>query len=225
MTETVSFEKFQIGVKYGAIAESILVVIIGIIWLIVANTLTTFPIAYLTFGYGGLLLTIAGCIGPGRYQKDYKILLYTPESGSSFSDNIAVSGFTMDPSISKVNVMINGKKAGDMEFDENGLGRTTITRENIISEVINSIYLETEEYQSNSNEFTLFEYTEDMSDEEIDELYGMETREPVKSLEDAKSSYTERVSGRLGSVALGLGTFGVFNLLLGIFLNLVYGLN
>ncbi|MHA2501557.1 MAG: hypothetical protein ACXAE3_01610 [Candidatus Kariarchaeaceae archaeon] len=225
MATRIHWDKFLRGMKYAFAAEAIVITITAILWLIFSGGLEGFPIGVFLFGSGGFMLTVAGCIGPGRYHKDYKLLIYTPEPGASFSNDIPVSGFTMDPTIKEADIIVNGKKVGTIGFDENGMGNQVITRKDFISEIINSIQFRFESEISNSNDFTLFEYNDEMSEEEIDDLYQMETKKPLKSLEDAKASYLQKTSKGLGSVALGLGAMAAINFILNVllgFINIYY---
>lgn len=213
MKSIIDREKYLIGLVYGIIPELIILLIVAIVWIFTRRSLTTYPVDLITFGYGGLLLTIAGCIGPGRYQKKYDLLIYQPEAGSSYSEEIPVSGFVVDDSITKANIMVNGQKAGELEFNQDGIGTTSIKRSDFISSVLNNIYLEVNGTKSNATDFTLFEYTEDMSEEEIDDLYKMEQSKPSKPIEEAKESYIKRLSNNMSSLTLGLLTLGILNLL------------
>lgn len=207
-------DKFLKGIQYTVLVEIVLMSILGIIWFIINGTLTSFPLGIFMFGYGGILLTVAGCVGPGRYHKEYSLLVYTPESGSSFSNEITVSGFVLDPTIKEADIVINGQKIGLIVFDEQGFGTQVISRSDIIQDVINSVYFQTENEKSNSTEFSLFEYTDDMTEEEIDQFYKMESSKPLKTLEEAKISYLEKTTKGMGSLAFALGTVAIINFLL-----------
>lgn len=213
MKSIINREKYLTGLVYGIIPELIIFIIVGIVWFIASRPISDFPVDLITFGYGGLMLTIAGCIGPGRYQKKYDILIYQPESGSSFSEEIPVSGFVMDSTIEKADIVVNGHKVDELVFDDSGIGKTTIHRSDFINSTINKISLEQNDVQSNSTDFTLFEYTEDMTEEEIDVLFEMENTEPVKEIEEAKQNYAERINSGISSITLGVFTLGILNLL------------
>ena len=73
----VSFKRILSGIKYGIIAEGLFLILQIFMILFVFDTdfgFTSFEYSF--FIFGGIYLTISGCIGPGGYKKEYKILLF-----------------------------------------------------------------------------------------------------------------------------------------------------
>lgn len=209
----VSFKRILSGIKYGIIAEGIFLIIQIFMILFVFDTdfgFTSFEYSF--FIFGGIYLTISGCIGPGGYKKEYKILLFTPTHGSSYSEKIEIMAFVTDNSINNAEVIINEDNIDLIDFDSEGRGVIMIDRSDFENLIINKIYLRSDDYISNNSEFTLFEYREDMTEDEIEELYQMElSQKQEKTLEEAQKSYLKKANNRLGSVALGLFILAIIN--------------
>jgi hypothetical protein len=183
--------------------------------MIVGVSAQSFPLGLYSLLLGGLLLTVSGCIGPGRYKKDYKILLYEPQDGSSFSQEVPVSGFVKDTEITSANIIINGRQVGKISFDQSTMGRTQIDRKKVIYEPVNKIILEANGVKSNERYFSFFDYSNEMSDEEIDQLIEMENKGPDKPLDEARKDYLERTSTNLGSISLGIATASLLTMAIG----------
>ena len=54
---------------------------------------------------------------PGGYKKEYKILLFTPTHGSSYSEKIEIMAFVTDNSINNAEVIINEDNIDLIDFD------------------------------------------------------------------------------------------------------------
>jgi len=219
----VSYERLLIGFKYGLIAEIIFLTIqILTMVFVFGRDFNSTILEYAFFVFGGIYLTISGCIGPGGYRKDYKILLFTPTHGSSFSNKIEVMGFITDDSIKKADVCVNDKVIANMDFDSEGRGSITIDRSEFENLTINNIYLQFDNYISNNSEFTLFEYKEEMTEDELEDLYQMELgQKQDKTIEEAQKSYLKKINNRLGSVALGLFVLALVNFGLSILISFI----
>lgn len=199
------------GIKYGLIFEGFFFLLQMILFFINQNyTFQTFE--YFFFIFGGIYLTISGCIGPGGYRKDYQILLYSPTSGNSFSNKIEVMGFVTNFEIIKADIIVNEKQIEVLEFDSEGRGVLVIEREDFDNLVINNIYLKSGSRKSNRSEFTLFEYRENMDEDELEELYQMElNQKQEKTLKEAQDSYIKRKNNKLGSIAFGIFILSLLN--------------
>ena len=86
----------------------------------------------------------------------------------------------------------------------------------------NNIYLQFDNYISNNSEFTLFEYKEEMTEDELEDLYQMELgQKQDKTIEEAQKSYLKKINNRLGSVALGLFVLALVNFGLSILISFI----
>jgi hypothetical protein len=210
-----SFTKFFYALKWTFVAQITIGIFLYLIWILLGFD-SAFPVGIYTMGIGGLTLTIAGCIGPGRYSRTYKLVLSSPLSGSSFSEEIAVSGFTMDEvNLQNAEIYVNDKKVGGLNFTNN-VGRTVLSRDSVGEDrTINTIWLKSNDIISNKSYFTLFEYTENLSDEEIDEFYEMERLEFEKDISSLRKKYQTRHSRFTGSLTWGLLSSGLMIMVLG----------
>lgn len=208
-------QKFVASFKVVFTVESILLFIFLVIWMISGKSVQSFPFGVFTLGISGLLLAIAGCVGPGRYKKEFSIILCTPRAGSSFSEEIFVSGFTLlESGIDRANIHINGKNVGTIPFINN-IGRTSIPRESVPAQTINSVVLKTDKYSSNKSYFTFFEYTEDLTDDEIESFIKMEENESEFNIIDAREQYFTREQKNVGSMTWGIIFAAILTMLLG----------
>ena len=82
--------------------------------------------------------------------------------------------------------------------------------------------LQFDDYISNKSEFTLFEYKEEMTEDELEDLYQMELgQKQDKTIEEAQKSYLKKINNRLGSVALGLFVLALVNFGLSILISFI----
>lgn len=211
-----SFERFFKTLKYSFLLQIVLGGVIYLIWLMFNyNSSNRFPFVAYTIGIGGLMLTTAGCVGPGRYRKKYDILICTPSPGSSFSEEIFVSGFSLiEHSTQSANIIVNDQKIGILNFYE-GIGKTTIPREVVLEQTINSIWLQADKLISNKSYFTFFDYTENLSDDEIEAFNHNEESEAEFNVSKARVSYSDQRKTHTGSVALGLMTAAAIIMMIG----------
>jgi hypothetical protein len=208
-------EKFLVGLKYAAIAEVGLGVILFLIWVLATlSNPSPFPLDIFTLGSGGLLLLIAGCVGPGRYHKTYELILYTPKDGSSYSESFKVNGFVVDESIQSASVMVNSQKVGSITF-KNFIGSTIIKREDIMEITLNKIWLESDSIKSNETVFSLFDYSEDMTDDEIEEFSNFELGTTDLPIHETRVKYIKFLNRSLGSISFGVLTVGLVTMILG----------
>lgn len=209
INKSFSREKFVATLKYSLLVELIFGIIVFLIWLIFnLDRPTKFPLAAFTLGTGGIFLTSAGCVGPGRYKKPFDLVIYSPIDGSTFSEEIPVSGFTVDETISHAKIIVNHIEIGILNFVD-ALGNTSIPRDAFLDQTINAIWLESDNKKSNKSYFTLFDYSDELSDEEIDEFIKIEEEEGKLDIVSAKNEYLKKRFAHVGSVSWALFTMSL----------------
>ncbi len=216
MKQIISTRQYINGLKFSLLFEIIVVVLLYLIWIIFRiGSVIPFPMDALTLGLGGLLLIISGIIGPGRYSKDYSMIIYTPRSGTSFSDYVPVGAFTVDENIKDANIIINDHNVGKIKFN-NFIGRKNVQREKILEHPMNYIWLEKNGIKSNKTYFTLFDFDESMTDEEIEEFSNYEKVEEDVELEPLRDKYMQKKNKRIGSISLGILTAAIITMIIGV---------
>lgn len=211
----INWKRFLDGAKYSLMAEVGLSIISYIIWMIVVRSNPPpYYIAVFSMGTGGLLLLIAGCVGPGRYHKTYDLILYTPKDGSSYSESFQVNAFVIDESIQSADVIVNGHKVGSVTFKD-FIGSTIVNRKDIMETILNKIWLESGSIKSNETVFSLFDYTEEMSDDEIEDFSRIETSEFDLPILETREKYIKFLRRSLGSISLGVLLVGMVTMFLG----------
>ena len=211
----INWKRFLLGAKYALYAEVGLAVISYIIWMIVVRSNPSpYDIAVFSMGTGGLLFLIAGCVGPGRYHRTYDLILYTPKDGSSYSESFQVNAFVVDESIHSADVIVNGHKVGSLTFKD-FVGSTIIKRKDIMETILNKIWLESGSIKSNETVFSLFDYTEEMTDDEIEDFNRIETSEFDLPILETREKYIGFLQRSLGSISLGVLLVGIITMVLG----------
>ena len=208
-------EKFLAGLKYASISEVGLGAILYLIWwLATLSNPSPFPFNIFTLGTGGLLLLIAGCVGPGRYHKIYDLILYTPKDGSSYSESFQVNGFVIDETIKFADVIVNGHKVGSLVFKD-FIGTSIIKRKDIMETTLNKIWLESGDIKSNETVFSLFDYSEEMTDDEIEDFSKIESSDFDLPINETRDKYLKFLNRSLGSISLGVLIVGLLVMLAG----------
>lgn len=110
-------KQFEYGLLVGSGLTILVAFVVFLIWKFFYPAGSDFPVSLVTFGSAGLIFTIAGCIGPGRYRKIYDIILYYPRSGSSYYNKVVISAFARDPSLKKALLLANGVPIEEIEFE------------------------------------------------------------------------------------------------------------
>jgi hypothetical protein len=124
--------------------------------------------------------------------------------------------------IQNAEIYVNDIKVGGLNFTNN-IGRTVLSRDSIGEDrTINSIWLQSDNLVSNKSHFTLFEYTENLSDEEIDEFYEMEREEFEKDVTSMRERYFQRSNRFTGSMAWGILGSGILIMVLGAIYESIY---
>ncbi len=201
---------FKKGIKYSIIITSIITLMFLPIYLSNQLHRGIEPFAELFLFVGGLLLIISGCIGPGRYFKEYPVFIVQPVSSDSFFENIPISVITQHDGVKKARVFINGDEVRSIEIEKSV--QIVIKRDDINVQVINNLWLEVDGIKSNSVSFTFFEFNESMTIEEVDEYSKFDELLSELVIKDLQKRYTDKVNSNLGSISLGFLVFGIITM-------------
>ena len=111
-------KQFRNGLLTGIAITTAILILVWILWLVVYPKGSPFPVSLVTFGSAGILFTLAGCVGPGRYRKVYDLILYYPRSGSSYYNKVVLSAFTTKDDITQATLLANGEPVEQIEFKD-----------------------------------------------------------------------------------------------------------
>ncbi len=208
-------KRFRQGVLTGAAITVSVFLFVGFIWLIFYPEGSSFPWGLVTFGSAGFMLTLAGCIGPGRYRQKYKMVLYYPKSGSAYYNKVVVSAFSADPTVREATLMANDRPIEKIQFDENGVFEKEYSIKDFHDQdVVNLKLIGPNKEESNSTLFTFYDIV-DFSDEELLEIESNELQKRTLTVEEGRKKYLEEINDNLTWFSVGLL---VTALIVGIFL-------
>ncbi|MCY3414984.1 MAG: hypothetical protein INQ03_25260 [Candidatus Heimdallarchaeota archaeon] len=205
---------FLRGMKYAAYTSVITFVIMLLYYLLILYGSGASFIGIYSFFTGGILLVVAGCIGPGRYFERYKLMIVSPGVSGSFFEHIPISAISVGD-IAEAKVMINGELIDTISFDEN-MGQILVPRSKVEEATLNELWLDTGDDVSNFVSFTFFEFNENMSDEEIEEFSHYDDQMSIEALKQQRQDYMKKYDSSPGSMGLGFLTTAFLIMLVGI---------
>lgn len=212
---TIRKKRFLQGFKFTTIPSVIIIILTLVAWTIFSSV-ENYPLGAFALGLGGLAFTVAGCIGPGRYKQDFKLVLYNPRDKGAYHKFIKVSGFTVDDTITEADLYINSTKVETISFENNTFERV-YKEEAFLGDSVNYLWLEAGEEKSNRSLISIYD-PQDFDEEEILEIEEKEAEEEKYTIEEARDRYLNDRNSGLGYVTLGVITGGALVLFLGILL-------
>ncbi|MCE7737212.1 MAG: hypothetical protein GPJ54_20155 [Candidatus Heimdallarchaeota archaeon] len=224
MLNRINKEKFLKGVKYSVITELVLLIVFTIIYLFLFRDEGFYPFLVFTLFSGGLFFLISGFIGPGRFQHDFKIFIFSPKIGASYYENIPISSVCVD-GVNQADIIVNGNNVGDLEY-KNNTNQIMVRRDSIKDVGLNKMWLKSKKdgFLSNIVSFTFFDFDESMSVEQVDEFSSFDNQMDPLGLQQLNKEYQKKLSSHMGSLSLGFFFFGVLVMLIGVIFEQIYSL-
>jgi hypothetical protein len=205
--------RFFQGLMFSIIFSALSVLITAIIWLIIFKTLIFYPLSLVIIGISGILLVIAGCIGPGVFKREFKLVIYHPRDGGAFHTYIKVSGFSVDPKITSADIIVNNEKLETIHF-KNNIFEKVYKEDMFVPNSVNYIWLEKNGEISNKSLFTLYDPSE-FTDDEIAEFEEIEEKYDKIKIQSAREDYLKDRYANLGYITLGILTTAAIVFLVG----------
>ena len=221
MLNRVNKEKFLKGVKYSAITELVLLIVFTILYLFLFRDEVFYPFLVFTLFSGGLFFLISGFIGPGRFQHDFKLFIFSPKIGASYYENIPISSVCVG-GINQADIIINSKIVGDLEY-KNQIDQIMVKRDLIDDIGLNKLWLKSKKdgFLSNIVSFTLFDFDESITIEQVEEYSSFDNQMDPLALQQLNEEYQKKLTSHMGSLGLGFFFFGVFIMLIGIIIEAI----
>lgn len=218
MLDRVNREKFLKAIKYSVIIELVLIIVFTIIYLILLKEEGLYPYLVLTLFSGGLFFLVSGFIGPGRFQHNFKLFIYSPKIGASYFENIPISSVCIEE-INYADVIVDGKVVGEIKY-KNNVNQTIIKRELIDDVGLNKMWLKSKKdgFLSNIVSFTFFDFDETMTSEQVEEFSSFDNQMDHRGLQQLNEEFQKKFTSHMGSLSMGFFFFGVFIMMFGFIL-------
>lgn len=215
MLKRINRERFLQGIKYSIIAEIGLFIVFTIIYLFLLRDEGLYPYLVFTLFSGGLFFIISGFIGPGRFQYDFKLFLFSPKIGASYFENIPISSVCVD-GIIDADIIINDITVGEIKYN-NKISQTIVKRDLVDDIGLNQLWLKSKKDDCLSNivSFTFFDFDETMPLEQVDEYSSFDDQIDKRALKQLNEDFQKKITSHMGSLSLGFFFFGAFIMLLG----------
>lgn len=215
MLDRINREKFLKAIKYSLILEVVLIIAFTIIYFFLLSDEGAYPYLVLTLFSGGLFFLISGFIGPGRYQHDFKLFIFSPKIGASYYENIPISSVCKE-GINSAEIIVEGKVVGEINYT-NKMNQILIKRELIDDVGLNKLWLKSKKdgFLSNIVSFTLFDFDETMTAEQVEEFSSFDDQMDPRALEQLNVEFQKKIISHIGSLSLGFFFFGAITMLIG----------
>lgn len=201
-------KQFRYGVLTGLGISLVILILVWILWLTIYPEGSTFPVSLVTFGSAGILFTLAGCVGPGRYRKVYDIILYYPRSGTAYYNKFVLSAFSTKDHITKATLVANGRPVDEIEF-KNGIFEKEYTIKDFDGkEVIELELIGPNGEKSNKSVITFYDIM-DFSDEELTEIESNPLQIRRLTVEEGMREYLESLESNILWFSVGLLLVGL----------------
>ncbi|RMG28100.1 MAG: hypothetical protein D6732_19500 [Methanobacteriota archaeon] len=201
-------KQFRNGLLTGIGITVAILILVWILWIAVYPKGSSFPVSLVTFGSAGILFTLAGCIGPGRYRKVYDIILYYPRSGSSYYNKVVISAFTAKDHITKATLIANGNPIEEIEFKGGVFEKEYTIKDFGGKDVVELELLAENGTRSNKSLVTFYDIM-DFSDEELVEIESNPLQIRRLTVKEGRDEYLKSLETNILWFSIGVFLVGV----------------